>query len=198
MYPYLAPGERKPQDFYPTPPEPTLALIQFLAPRISKNADMIWEPACGEGSISKVLTKQGYNVSSSDLYEYEWAQGKYGADFLKTDSTSCSWIITNPPFNTALDFIRQCDLISRRNPNSKGFVLLLKSNFWNVKRNVEVYNSVKPSYVLPLTWRPDFLGNGRPVLDMNWNVWLTADLKSREAVPTEFIPLAKPIIVKYD
>jgi hypothetical protein len=40
----------------------------------------IWEPACGDGAISKELIKAGYTVVSTDLIDRDFGDGQ--ADFL--------------------------------------------------------------------------------------------------------------------
>src|SRR5215472_18606376 len=51
-------------DFYPTPPEGTWALLSAI-----RFAGTIWEPACGDGSISRVLEAAGHKVTSTDLVD---------------------------------------------------------------------------------------------------------------------------------
>lgn len=46
-------------DFYPTPPEVTQTLLDYL--QIPKGK-LIWEPACGEGDMVMQLMKSGYLV----------------------------------------------------------------------------------------------------------------------------------------
>ena len=43
-------GMRPETDFYPTPPEATRALLD-----VESFYDTVWEPACGDGAISKEL-----------------------------------------------------------------------------------------------------------------------------------------------
>jgi 2-polyprenyl-3-methyl-5-hydroxy-6-metoxy-1,4-benzoquinol methylase len=54
---------REVNDFYPTSPEYTEALLA-----VHKFHGSIWEPACGAGDMSQVLEEHGYTVYSSDLY----------------------------------------------------------------------------------------------------------------------------------
>ncbi len=69
---------RAPFEFYPTPPEATRALLSV------ENFDGdIWEPACGDGAISRELTAAGYNVTSTDLIDRGFGTG--GQNFLKSD-----------------------------------------------------------------------------------------------------------------
>ncbi len=82
-------------EFYPTPPEATRALLSaetFDGP--------IWEPACGEGHISKVLTSAGYEVTSTDLVDYDFGEPK--RDFLAERTPLAKHIITNPPYGRGL------------------------------------------------------------------------------------------------
>lgn len=80
-------------EFYPTPPEATRALLSVEA----FEGD-IWEPACGDGAISKVLLEAGYEVISTDLIDRGYGTG--GHDFLKSTRPLAKNIITNPPYGT--------------------------------------------------------------------------------------------------
>ena len=86
-------------DFYPTPPEGTWALLSAI-----RFAGTIWEPACGDGSISRVLEAAGYKVTSTDLVDRGY--GTSPVDFLLDYRTKADNIITNPPFKLAEEFAR--------------------------------------------------------------------------------------------
>ena len=86
-------------DFYPTPPEGTWALLSAI-----RFAGTIWEPACGDGSISRVLEAAGYKVTSTDLVDRGY--GTSPVDFLLDYQTKADNIITNPPFKLAEEFAR--------------------------------------------------------------------------------------------
>lgn len=88
---------RQRDDFYPTPPRATLAL---LAAETFEGG--IWEPACGDGAISKVLEAAGHIVTSSDLIERGYGTAR--VDFLLDYQTTADNIITNPPFKFAQEF----------------------------------------------------------------------------------------------
>lgn len=62
----------------------------------------IWEPACGDGAMSKVLIAAGYEVISTDLYDRGY--GISGEDFLFSTRTADN-IVTNPPFTLGEEFI---------------------------------------------------------------------------------------------
>ena len=84
-------------DFFPTPKWATFALIE----NETFNGD-IWECACGDGAMSRVLAETGNPVRSTDLYDRGY--GTSGVDFLTAQSEADN-IITNPPFNCAEGFV---------------------------------------------------------------------------------------------
>lgn len=110
-------------DFYPTPSSATQALLDR-----EKFVGNIWEPACGMGDISEVLISNGYEVRSTDINDYGY--GDTGNDFLNTDGLfSVKYdiadnIVTNPPFNLALEFVEQ----SKKYANKK-IAMFLKTAF---------------------------------------------------------------------
>lgn len=174
--------DRKELDFYPTPPEVTEALLDFL--KLPKQT--IWEPACGDGAMSKVIELYGHNVISTELRtEGVYRKGKGGVDFLK-ENIKCDAIITNPPFNIA-------DLFIKKATSTAPIVaLLFKCQYWHTKKRISLFQEHKPAFVLPLTWRPDFFGNGgASTLDMAWTVWIKGD------ETTKYQQLIRPKPLKY-
>lgn len=92
-------GERQKDDFYPTPQY----VVEDLLNREKFNGK-IWEPACGDGAMSEVFKRFGYDTFSSDLVDRGY--GESNIDFLKCENNNgCSTIITNPPYSLALDFV---------------------------------------------------------------------------------------------
>ncbi len=75
-------------DYFPTPAWATYALIDN-----EKFEGDIWEPACGDGSMSRVLETTGLPVRSTDLFDRGY--GEAGVDFLTADS-SADDVITQP------------------------------------------------------------------------------------------------------
>lgn len=152
-------GRRK-SDYYPTPPDATVALLNFLG---LQKESVVWEPACGTGMMADAIKSQGYQVIASDINDYGY--GLPNIDFLTCDCQTCDAIITNPPFSLAEQFIR------RAARHKKPFAFLLKSQFWNARKRRGLFLDVTPSYILPLTWRPDFTGEGNSLMDVMWVVW---------------------------
>ena len=94
-------------DFFPTPAWATYALIDN-----ERFCGDIWECACGDGAMSRVLENAAREVVSSDLYDRGY--GEIGHDFLKPIRTADN-IVTNPPYNAAEGFVRSGVTHSRRN-----------------------------------------------------------------------------------
>lgn len=158
--------DRNKTDFYATPPEVTVALLDFLEDRgLITPYCTIWEPACGGLAMVDVLLDREYRVVWSDLHPQ--IKGMMPLNFLHADE-KCDWIITNPPFSKATEFITHALELG------KPCAFLLKSQFWHAKSRLDLFRENPPSYVLPLTWRPDFLygaKSGSPTMECLWTVW---------------------------
>jgi hypothetical protein len=100
-------------DVFPTPPWATRALMEHIIGEKSSIAQMTClEPACGVGHMSKVLKEYFGTVTYSDIYDYGYAQVR---DFLSHPYPidTYDWIITNPPFRLAEEFVLRALQISR-------------------------------------------------------------------------------------
>jgi len=89
---------REKDDFYPTWPAATEALL-----RVEQFDGAIWEPACGEGDMSRVLIDAGHEVISTDLVDRGYGEARI--DFLMEWQARAPNIVTNPPFGMAQDFV---------------------------------------------------------------------------------------------
>lgn len=87
--------ERPELDFYPTPRRGTLALLE-----VEQFTGDIWECACGNGMMSKVLEEK-YKVISTDIEPRAYGEQK---DFLLSSDLLAPNIVTNPPFILAQEF----------------------------------------------------------------------------------------------
>lgn len=154
--------KRRELDFYPTPPDVTHALLSFL--NIPTNY-IVWEPACGNGAMSEVIMEYGYGVISTDIRQTGYGMG--GIDFLSA-RRECDAIITNPPFADSQKFILHAI-------DQAGIVaMLLKSQYWHAAKRKKLFAEHPPAYILPLTWRPDFMNGergGAPTMEVLWTVW---------------------------
>ena len=94
--------DRETHDYYATLP---LAMELLLAEE--DFSSVIWECACGEGHLSKVLEQHGFEVISTDLI-YRGFGDPEPMDFLKETFDDFEGdIITNPPYKYALEFVQQ-------------------------------------------------------------------------------------------
>lgn len=174
---------RERHEFYPTPPEPTLALAIAEKHRLDQFR-LIWEPAAGKGDIANVLRALGHLVFVSDIVDR--GIGAEIRDFYayKDPADVPRAIVTNPPYDQcnwrdgkarwmrhALDEL-QVDymalLLSWNWPGAAG----LKS-FWRTN---------PPARIYIMRWKIDFTGQGAPPMLNAWFVWD----KQREAVDTVF------------
>jgi len=87
---------RIPHEFYPTPPEATRALMS-----VEQFTGSVWEPACGDGGIARVLTDEfALQVVATDLVDYGY--GHSGIDFTQETAPRARHIVTNPPYGYGL------------------------------------------------------------------------------------------------
>ncbi len=160
-------------DFFPTPDWATLALVDN-----EKFVGDIWEPACGNGSMSKVLETTGCSVFSSDLYDRGY--GHTGLDFLNSKRVSDN-IITNPPYNAAEGFVK-----SGLSQSTRKFALLLRLAFLEgANRANTIFSKTPPSRVWVFSERITFYmagaeQKGSGTTAYAWFVWDKEKLGSTE------------------
>lgn len=160
---------RQQHDYYATEPkamELLLAEEQFYP--------LIWECACGEGHLSKVLEKYGYNVISTDLV-YRGFGSIHTMDFLKHRVKSFEGdIITNPPYRYALEFVEKA--IETVKPGRK-VAMFLKLQFLEGKKRKQFFLKYPPKTVyvsssrLSCAMNGDFKEYYSSAVAYAWFVW---------------------------
>ncbi len=151
-------------DFYPTPTWATFALIENEV----FHGD-IWECACGNGVMSKVLEETGCQVRSSDLYDRGF--GEVGVDFTGASDFSDN-IVTNPPYNSAEAFVARGTKLAK-----KKFALLLRLAFLEgANRARTIFSEYPPSRVWVFSERITFYPvgverKGSGTTAYAWFVW---------------------------
>ncbi len=134
-------SKRQKEDFYATNPKALLLLLESLKEDgiiINKN---IWECACGEGHLSKVLINKGYNVKSSDIFNRGFGDV---FDFLKGKNVYEGDILTNPPFILAEDFFKKgIETLKKGNK----LLLFLKVQFLESETRYKLFKKYPPKYV---------------------------------------------------
>lgn len=147
--------KRPASDFYETHP----SLVEKLL-KVEELRNRVWEPACGRGAISEVLKEHGYDVISSDLYD--WGYGTVGVDFLKQQPSyeiGVNTIITNPPFYLSEQFAWHA-----LNLGVQKVILFNRLAWLESKRRFKLFTKtpLKKVYVLslrpPMMHRPDHEG----------------------------------------
>ena len=118
-----------------------LKIIMLLTPKavellleVEKFNKNIWECACGEGHISKVLEDAGYEVCSTDLVDRGYGTG--GIDFLKEVREWNGDIITNPPYKYAKEFVEHA---LRTVKDGAKVAMFLKLTFLESKSRKELF-----------------------------------------------------------
>lgn len=151
-------------DFYPTPAWATYALIHNE--HFSGN---IWECACGNGAMTKVLEETGCQVRSSDLYDRGF--GEVGVDFTQASDPADN-IVTNPPYNSAEAFVARGTKLAQRK-----FALLLRLAFLEgANRARTIFTECPPSRVWIFSERITFYPvgverKGTGTTAYAWFVW---------------------------
>lgn len=151
-------------DYFPTPDWATHALIaneQFEG--------SIWEPACGDGAMSRVLETTGLPVRSTDLFDRGY--GDAGVDFLTADYSADN-IVTNPPYNSAEAFVTAGLLQARRK-----MALLLRLAFVEgANRQRSIFTTTPPTRIWVFSERITFypagaIQRGSGTTAYAWFVW---------------------------
>ena len=161
-------NDREENDFYPTPDNATQSLLDR-----QKFDGNIWECACGNGAMSKLMINNGYDVYSSDLINRGY--GETGIDFLQS-TKQVDNIVTNPPFNLATEFTTHAFTLAK-----KKVVMLSKISYLEgIKRREVIFNQKKLEKVLVFSKRVAFGGKGLMafgwfIYDVNYNGLPTID-----------------------
>lgn len=151
-------------DYFPTPAWATHALIDN-----EKFDGDIWECACGDGAMSRVLEKTGCTVNSSDLFDRGF--GEAGIDFVGSERKAAN-IITNPPYNSAEGFVAT----GVKNAKNK-FALLLRLAFLEGSNRANtIFSKCPPSRVWVFSERITFypagaVQQGSGTTAYAWFVW---------------------------
>ena len=143
-------------DDFPTPPWAGRALIEkVIAPHILPLEGLalcrVWEPACNRGHLIRGIRPYWERCIASDIFNYGFlGQDAISIDFLWPYSDGIyavrdgvDWIITNPPFQLAEQFIARADQIAR-----DGYAMLVRTSFLEgVGRYTNLFSRNPPTIV---------------------------------------------------
>lgn len=137
--------ERAEHDYYSTDPNSLIIFLEALKRDGFELNNKIWECACGEGHLSKVLKEKGYEVFTSDLVLRNYPMDAQ-LDFLlcEEEIKFSGDILTNPPYKYAKDFVQKgLSLVNDRNH----VIMFLKVQFLEGKDRNKFYKEFPPKYV---------------------------------------------------
>ena len=170
-------AERESNDFYATDPKAMHYLLKYE--KFDKN---VWEPACGEGNLSKVLKEHGHKVYSTDLIDRGYQDELH--NFLTNDRKFDGDIITNPPFKYSTEFILKA---LEAVPMGNKVAMFLKINYLSGrKRYKEIYSKFPPYRVYVFSGRVACSKNNKPdgfkhgAMDYAWFIWEKGKLAPTE------------------
>lgn len=130
--------DRAEHDYYATEPKAMELLLQE-----ERFSPVVWEPACGEGHLSKVLEKHGYEVINTDLVYRRFGVAQ-SVDFLKLNRSTDYFegdIITNPPYKYAKEFVEKAlELID----DGQKVAMFLKLTFLEGKARKKLFAIAPP------------------------------------------------------
>lgn len=127
-------------DDFPTPPWATRALIEHIIGTDRVNGLSCLEPAAGRGYMAKPLSEYFAKVDVADIHPYGYAPLK---DFLTYpyEALSHDWVITNPPFCLAEQFVERAMTVARR-----GVAILARTVFLeSIGRYEDIFKNTPPS-----------------------------------------------------
>lgn len=164
-------------DDFPTPPWATRALIDHVIDPAGVMGDTCWEPACNRGYMARPLAEYFTKVHLSDIHDY--GLGAFIGDFLFPTSfpngrfDAPEWIITNPPFRLAEQFVSRARQIA-----SVGCAVIVRTSFLEgVGRYRDLFSQDPPSIIAQFSERvPMVRGRYDPdastATSYAWLVWV--------------------------
>lgn len=160
---------RAQHDYYATDPR----AMELLLEQETFSPD-IWECACGEGHLSKVLIHHGYNVRSTDLIYRGYGENA-PLDFLQSNEFFRGDIITNPPYKYALEFVKKA---IQTVEDRRKVAMFLKLQFLEGKERKKFFLENPPQTVYVSSSRllcalnGDFTKTKSSAVAYAWFVWL--------------------------
>ena len=161
--------ERQENDFYATDPK---ALEVFLD-EVGLPLGNVWECACGEGHLARVLQERRMLGRASDLFDRGY--GETGINFYEQIQEWNGDILTNPPYSDAVEF---CKHALQLVPTGRFVVMLMRIQFLEGQRRKPflLSNPLRYVYVsssrLLLAKNGDFIKYNTPSANCYaWFVW---------------------------
>jgi hypothetical protein len=154
----------------------------IIPPKFPIEGLKVWEPACNRGHMARPLAEYFGRVFTSDIFDYsaEYDGQERVIDFLWPGSESpciaaqgVDWIISNPPFRLAEQFIARAREIAK-----VGVAMIVRTSFLEgVGRYQNLFSVDPPNIVAQFTERVPMV-KGRLTADGStataycWLVWM--------------------------
>lgn len=157
--------ERVDNDFYATDPQSVRDLLENY--KIESNS--FYDPCVGQGHIAKVLTEYFPNakIIGSDLIDRGYPNTIIG-DFVKSniEIEKVDWIITNPPYNLAKEFIDKSLSLS-----NKGVAMFLKIQFLEGQARKDWFKTTPLKYIYVFSKRQNPWRDGESLNPKTGKKW---------------------------
>ena len=172
-------------DDFPTPPWATRALIEYIIGKDKLSGLTCLEPAAGRGYMAKPLSEYLSVVDAADKHYYGYAPVK---DFLTFpyEALSHDWVITNPPFRLAEQFVDRAMTVARC-----GVAILARTVFLeSVSRYENIFKNTPPSIFAQFSERvPMVKGRiDRKASTATGYAWFVWEKESKGQPHLEWIP----------
>lgn len=165
-------AKRKEKDAYPTPSWCTELICNEIA---WSECGYFLEPCVGDGAISSVVSA---HLGGRNRMFFDWCEISQGRDFLTWDfgGRRFDFILTNPPFSIAQEFIERSLSISNC------VIMLLPLGFYGSEGRHEWWTQHEPTAQFILSKRPMFSKNkdGKWGTDSETYAWLVWDSTGRQ------------------
>ena len=168
--------DREILDFYATDKRATKELL------IRENfREIIYQPACGQGHIGKVLEEYGYTVKATDICYRGYGEEREVDFFTVTENTLD--IVTNPPYFCAEPFLKHALEISRKQVK---IAMLFRLAFLEGQKRYELFKEYPPRRVYVFSKRLNCAKNGEfekcksSGIAFAWFLWEVGHIGSTE------------------
>lgn len=159
--------DREKLDFYATDQR---AITELLDREIFNKK--IYEPACGEGHIGKILESFGYEVKATDVC-YRGYGERESVDFFEVKENDLD-IVTNPPYFCANEFLEHALEISK---SGVKIAMLFRLAFLEGQKRFDLFQKFPPQKVYVFSKRLNCAKNGAfekyksSAIAFAWFVW---------------------------
>lgn len=166
-------------DDFPTQPWATRALCHYVLSPGALKVMTAWEPACNRGHMVDPLGEYFSAVWASDIHDYG-LEGAFQHDFLmpftpqimKWAVASPNWVISNPPFRLAEQFIARALEVA-----NVGVAMIVRTSFLEgIGRYENLFSKRPPNIVAQFSERVPMVkgrltAKGSTATSYCWLVW---------------------------